>query len=122
LPKGLAGRFDGDEKVLRRLLRKYEKPLGRLDKTLGGALATTERKILYQFLKLRRKAGTAEGFRSGVLEKHERILLDALYPLRAPQERALCFLPCLASGGPGLLDELAKVADGSPPQHCVVDL
>jgi len=104
------------------LLKKYSKPLGRLDKTLSGALSTAERKILYQFSKLRRKVGVAEGFRSGILERHERILLEALYPLRAPQERALCFLPFLAAGGLGLLDELAKVADSSPPQHCVVVL
>ena len=122
LPRGLAARFDGDEKALRRLLKRYEKPLGRLDRTLIGALSTAERKMLYQFSKLRRKVGAAEGLRSGVLEKHERILLDALYPQRAPQERALCLLPFLASGGSGLLDELSKVADGSPPQHCVVVL
>jgi hypothetical protein len=76
--------------------------------------------MIYQFSKLRRKVGAAEGFRSGVLEKHERILLEALFPLRAPQERALCFLPFLASAGAGLLDELAKLAGESPAQHCVV--
>lgn len=122
LPRGLAARFDGDEKTLRRLLLKYSKPLERLDKTLSGALRTAERKMLYQFSKLRRKVGAAEGLRSGVLEKHERILLEALYPQRGPQERALCFLPFLASAGAGLLDELAKLADASPPQHHVLVL
>lgn len=122
LPRGLAARFDGDEKTLRRLLLKYGKPLGRLDKTLRGALETAERKMLYQFSKLRRKVGAAEGLRTGILEKHERILLDALYPQRGPQERALCFLPFLASAGTGLLDELGKRADASPAQHHVLNL
>src|SRR5580704_8447572 len=120
LPRGLAKRFDADEKALQRMLKKFEKPLGKLDKTLLGSLGTAERKMIYQFSKLRRKVGAAEGFRSGVLEKHERILLEALFPLRAPQERALCFLPFLASAGVGLLDELAKLAGESPAQHCVV--
>ncbi len=120
LPRGLAKRFDADEKALQRMLTKFEKPLGKLDKTLLGSLGTAERKMIYQFSKLRRKVGAAEGFRSGVLEKHERILLEALFPLRAPQERALCFLPFLASAGAGLLDELAKLAGESPAQHCVV--
>ncbi len=122
LPRGLAKRFDADEKALQRMLKKFEKPLGKLDKTLLGALSTAERKMIYQFSKLRRKVGAAEGFRTGVLEKHERILLETLFPQRAPQERALCFLPFLASAGAGLLDELAKLAGESPAQHCVVSL
>jgi bacillithiol synthase len=120
LPRGLAKRFDADEKALRRLLKKFEKPLGKLDKTLLGALSTADRKMIYQFSKLRRKVGAAEGFRTGVLERHERILLETLFPQRAPQERALCFLPFLASAGAELLDELAKLAGDSPAQHCVV--
>jgi bacillithiol synthase len=122
LPRGLAGRFDADEKALRRLLKKFERPLAKLDKTLLGALGTAERKMIYQFLKLRRKVGAAEGFRTGVLEKHERILLETLFPLRGPQERALCFLPFLASAGAELLDELMKLAGESPARHCVVSL
>ena len=103
-------------------MKKFEKPLGKLDKTLLGALGTAERKMIYQFLKLRRKVGAAEGFRTGVLERHERILLETLFPLRGPQERALCFLPFLASVGVELLDELMKLAGESPARHCVVAL
>ncbi len=122
LPRGLAARFDADEKSLRKLLGKYAAPVAKLDKTLAGALSTAERKMIYQFLKLRRKVGAAEGLRSGILEKHERMILEELYPLRAPQERALCFLPFLAAGGTELLDKLFLHAGGSPAQHCVVEL
>ena len=122
LPRGLAARFDRDEKALRRILAKLGEPVGKLDKTLSGSLSTAERKMMYQFLKLRRKVGAAEGVRSGILEKHERMILEELYPQRAPQERALCFLPFLAAGGKELIDALAVHGASAPPQHCVVEL
>jgi hypothetical protein len=78
--------------------------------------------MLYQFSKLRRKVGQAQGLRSGTIERHERMILDSLYPGREPQERELCFLPFLASYGPEILDTLAKYADGGPPQHRVIFL
>ena len=34
--------------------------------------------MLHQFAKLKGKAGRAENFRTGVLDRHERIILDAL--------------------------------------------
>jgi bacillithiol synthase len=110
LPRALAGRFAADEKALRRLLAAYRKPLTHLDKTLTGALDSTERKILHQFLKLKGKAGRAENFRTGILDRHERILVDALYPHRGLQERTLSALPALAAYGPELLDDLAGVS------------
>ena len=115
LPRALAGRFATDEKALRRLLAAYRKPLAHLDKTLAGALDSTERKILHQFLKLKGKAGRAENFRTGILDRHERILVDALYPHRGLQERTLSCLPALAAYGPELLDDLAGVSVISGP-------
>jgi bacillithiol synthase len=110
LPKALARRFERDEKALRRLLHAYEGPLERLDPTLLGVLQNSERKMLYQFGKLRGKAARAENFRTGVLDRHERILSDSLYPQRGLQERSLCPLPLLASYGLGLIDDLARVS------------
>jgi bacillithiol synthase len=108
VPRGLATRFARDEKLLRRVLESYRKPLGKLDKTLAGALDTAERKMLYQFTKLRGKTGNAENLRTGILDRHERQILSALYPHRGLQERSLCLLPFLASQGTELLDRLAK--------------
>ena len=108
LPRGLARRFDSGEKALRRLLKSYAKPLDRLDRTLSGARDTVERTILHQFLKLKAKAGRAEGLRNGVLDRHERLILDALYPNKGLQERSLCALPFFAAFGPGLLDDLSR--------------
>jgi bacillithiol biosynthesis cysteine-adding enzyme BshC len=110
LPRALAKRFEKDEKSLRKLLMAYHKPLERLDGTLTGALGLAERKILHQFLKLKSKAGRAENFRTGVLDRHERMLLDALYPHRGLQERTLSALPWLAAYGPEFLDELAELS------------
>jgi len=121
LTKGLARRFEQDEKTLQKALKGLEKPLGRLDKSLLGALATAERKMLYQFAKLRRKAGSTEGLRSGVLARQEQILLDSLFPQRALQERCLCLLPFIASFGTELLDELYKLT-ASPPEHHILYL
>jgi bacillithiol biosynthesis cysteine-adding enzyme BshC len=121
LPAGLVRQFDKSEKELAGLLNKLRAPLRKLDRTLEGALGTAERKMLYQFLKLRGKAGRAENLRTGVLDRQERTMLDALYPHHAPQERAHSLLPWLARYGPTLLDELAKRA-GSSAQHQVLHL
>ncbi|MFY9754097.1 MAG: bacillithiol biosynthesis cysteine-adding enzyme BshC [Candidatus Acidiferrales bacterium] len=115
LPRGLARRFETGEKALLRLLTGYSKPLLRLDKTLAGARDTAERKILHQFLKLKSRAGRAENFRSGVLDRHERLLLDALCPERDLQERSLSFLPFFAAYGPVLLDDLLRLCAAPAP-------
>jgi bacillithiol biosynthesis cysteine-adding enzyme BshC len=122
LPRALARRFELDEKSLRRILGALRKPLEKLDRSLLGSLEATEKKMLYQFLKLRSKAGRAENFRTGVLDRHERQLCEALYPHRALQERTLCALPFLAAYGPELLDTLARDINLAAPQHHVLSL
>ncbi len=128
LPSDLAGEFDTGERKLQDLLRSYGEPLARLDATLADALRSTEEKILHQFSQLKGKVGRALNFRSGVLDRHERILLDSLYPNGGLQERTLCALPMLAEYGMELLDiltGLASVTDatgGAPGAwtHCAV--
>ena len=122
LSRALVRRFETDEKALKKVMNFYRKKLEKLDHTLLGALDSTERKILYQFTKLKGKAGRAETFRTGVLGMHERLLLDALYPHHDLQERRLCALPFIAANGPQFFDELARAADLACPQHHVVFL
>lgn len=120
---GLSAQFDSGEESLRNLLRSYEDPLARLDSTLVDALHSLEEKVLHQFGQLKGKVGRAENFRSGVLDRHEKILLDSLYPDGGLQERTLCALPMLASYGPEFLDDLTRrssignPADGSSCAH-----
>jgi bacillithiol biosynthesis cysteine-adding enzyme BshC len=120
LPGDLLERFDGGEGKLRELLGGLREPLVHLDATLGGALETVENKMLYQYTKLREKAGRALGMRSGVLDRHEQMLTDLLYPHHGLQERTLCFLPLLASQGLPLLDALESCATPGTGQHQIV--
>ena len=118
LPRGLAAKFSRDEKGLKRILGSYRVPLGRMDKSLPAALDTVERKMLYQFEKLRGKAGRAENFRTGVLDRHEREILGALFPHHGLQERTLCLLPFLARHGTELLDRLSGEMSGEMNEPC----
>ena len=115
LSRALASQFNTGEKAIRRVLASLRKPLGKLDKTLLGSLSTAEKKILYQFLRLREKAGRAEGAREGILARHEQLLTDSLYPHHGLQERSLCFLPFLARHGEPLLDSLLQQSSLSTP-------
>jgi bacillithiol synthase len=110
LPDALVSRFGKSEEELTGLLKSYREPLGRLDSTLLDALDVAERKMLYQFSQLKAKVARAENFRSGVLDRHERILLDALYPNGDLQERTVSALPFIAAYGPAFLDDLARLA------------
>ena len=120
LPRALTRRFDAGEKALRRLLKSYRSPLEKLDTTLIDALDSAESKMLYQFLKLKGKAGRAESVRRGVLGRYEGLMLDALYPHKGLQERSLSPLPWIATYGPAFLDELSGVASVDAQQHRIV--
>ncbi|MFY9691046.1 MAG: bacillithiol biosynthesis cysteine-adding enzyme BshC [Candidatus Acidiferrales bacterium] len=122
LPDVLVARFDKGEEEIGALLKSYSEPLGRLDATLLDALEVAERKMLYQFSQLKAKVARAENFRSGVLDRHEKILLDALYPNGELQERTLSALPFIAAYGPAFLDDLvalASVAGAESARSCV---
>jgi len=110
LTKGLGKRFERGEKTLRGTLEKLREPVGKVDATLLGALENAQKKMLYQLGKLRARTARAEAFRAGVIDRHEKALLDALYPHRGLQERSLCLLPFFARHGSALLDELASRA------------
>jgi uncharacterized protein YllA (UPF0747 family) len=122
LPDVLVARFDKGEEEISALLKSYSEPLGRLDATLLDALEVAERKMLYQFSQLKAKVARAENFRSGVLDRHEKILLDALYPNGELQERTLSALPFIAAYGPAFFDDLAalaSVAGAESARSCV---
>jgi bacillithiol synthase len=122
LSRGLAARFTAEEKKLAKMLEAFRKPIAKLDSTLAGALDTAQRKMLYQFGKLRAKSGRAEGFRTGVLNKHEQSILSALYPQNGLQERSLNLLPFLARNGLDLLDAIEKKSGLDSAAHCIIGL
>ena len=122
LPRGLEARFGKDEKALRKLLSGYAKPLAALDKSLVGARDTAEKKMLYQFQKLRGKAGRARNDRTGVLDRHESEIVSALYPRHGLQERTLSVLPFLARYGTDLLERLESASQSACKGHRIVSL
>lgn len=122
LPKTLMRRFNAGEKSLQRLVEGLREPLAELDQTLLGALDTAAEKMLYQFNSLRGKAGRAEGFRTGVLDNHEREIVSLLLPNKSLQERSLSLLPFLANDDTGLLDQLARSIRIGAGDHGVVYL
>ena len=122
LPRTLTRRFDTGEKSLRKMLAELREQMTTLDPTLGGAMDTAESKMLFQFSKLKEKAGRALALRSSVLDAHERELLGQLYPQGGLQERSHCFLPMLAMQGMGLLDDLAHRIKLGGAQHQVLYL
>jgi bacillithiol biosynthesis cysteine-adding enzyme BshC len=121
LPKTLMRRFSAGEKTLQRVFGGLREPLAALDQTLVGALDNAAEKVLYQFNSLRGKAGRAEGFRTGVLETHEREISSLLLPNKDLQERSLSLLPFLAGEGE-LLDHLARNIKIGSGEHGLVYL
>jgi bacillithiol biosynthesis cysteine-adding enzyme BshC len=122
LPQELAERFAVGEKTLQELVEGLRDPLVRLDRTLTGALDTAAEKMLYQFNSLRSKAGRADGFRTGVLDAHEREIIGLLLPNGELQERSLSLLPFLAGNGSELLDHLGRHIKIGAGEHCILNL
>ena len=122
LPEGLSLRFAEGEKNLRDLFERLREPLAKLDQSLVGALDTKAKKMLYQFSSLRVKVGRAEGFRTGVLDTHEREITSLLLPNGKLQERTLSLLPFLATEGGELLDQLDRHIRIGTGDHCALYL
>jgi bacillithiol synthase len=121
LPLALASQFDAGEEELRRLIKGFEDPLAKLDATLVESLYGAQAKMLHQFTQLKGKVARAENFRSGVLDRHERILIDSLATNGELQERTLCLLPIVAAYGPSFLDQLTSLSS-VVTQHQIVRL
>ena len=110
VPAGLGKNFDKTLKESDRMLSRLKKQIVRLDPTLGGAVETAQRKIAFQFEKLKRKTGKAQALKIGLIAAHQEFLESLLYPHKMLQSRELCFLPFLASWGVGGFEELPRLA------------
>jgi bacillithiol biosynthesis cysteine-adding enzyme BshC len=110
VPAGLGKNFDKTLRETDRMLLRLKKRIVRLDPTLGGAVETAQKKIAFQFEKLKRKTGKAQALRTGLIAAHQEFLESLLYPHKMLQSRELCFLPFLASWGMGGFEELRSLA------------
>src|SRR5580658_89681 len=113
VPAGLGKNFDKTLKESDRMLSRLKKQIVRLDPTLGGAVETAQKKITFQFEKLKRKAGRAQALKAGLIAAHQESLESLLYPHKVLQSRELCFLPFLASWGIGGQKELESLSGSS---------
>jgi uncharacterized protein YllA (UPF0747 family) len=141
LPDVLCGEAALEEKIARKLVppdlraglenagADAERILGALgatlagfDPTLAAALATSRRKILYQFSKISRKAAR-EALRRDERTRRDAAWLSALvYPRQRLQERFYSILPFLARHGPAVIERLYDETRPDSADHRVVIL
>ncbi len=113
VPSALGKNFDKTLEESDRMLSLLKKQIVRLDPTLGGAVETAQKKMAFQFEKLKRKTGKAQALKTGLIAAHQEFLESLLYPHKMLQSRELCFLPFLASWGLGGLKELQSLSASS---------
>lgn len=110
LPPRLQRRLETTQAKVEKLISDAVDELQKLDPTLVGAAATSRRKMLYQFAKLRGKAARAQAARTEIIERHLDSLFHSLYPERALQERRVNFLSFVARHGRELAPRLFEQA------------
>jgi bacillithiol synthase len=121
VPKKLAREFDRRLNEIEKSVQKLEKAVGKVDPTLQDPITRVEKRIRYQLEKLRHKTGAAMDRHEQVIEKHEALLQNLLYPQKNLQSRDLCFLPFLGRWGSAGLSELQRHASAKKPgRHFIV--
>ena len=91
VPATLGKNFDKTVKESARMLAQLKKQIVRLDPTLSGAVDTAQKKIAFQLDKLKRKSGSAQAFKSGLLAAHQEFLESLLYPHKDSVARVVLF-------------------------------
>lgn len=122
LPPRLQRRLRMAEGKLEKLLAEAAREVKQLDPTLAGAAATSRRKMLYQFGKLRRQAARAQAQRTEIVDRHVGVLLNALYPARGLQERRMNFLSVVARQGESVVARLLEEVSLPCRDHQVIPL
>jgi bacillithiol synthase len=123
VPRKLGSEFDKFAAETEKKLAQLKLQISQLDPTLGGAVETARKKILFQLEKLKRKSGKAQALKEQLIDAHQEFLESLLYPHKALQSRELCFLPFLAHSGLTLFSELMTPSTADPgATHKVVQL
>ncbi len=120
LPEELASSLASGERRLHDTLADLRRHVGDFDPTLADAVATSARKISYQWDKVRRKAGRAAAARSETLARDFALLSGFIYPNKNLQERVYSGVSFLARFGPGLLDRLHQQISVDCGDHQVI--
>jgi uncharacterized protein YllA (UPF0747 family) len=93
-----------------------------VDTTLGGALDTSEQKVMHQLEALRTKFVNAEARRNETLERHLDAIGNSLFPEKKLQERVLNITSFLARYGLSIIARLEQVLDLDSREHQVIDI
>ena len=120
LPQELQTAFDGARTSLDKSFGPIRELLERLDKTLVDAANNAAAKMHHQLEGLQTRAARAEVRQSEVLERHARLLSQALYPGKTLQEREIAGIYFVARYGPEFLRQLHDVVSTDCLNHCVV--
>lgn len=121
LPAGLQEQFEQSSTVVVGTLAELRKALEKLDPTLSDAAERSQRKMLYQLDRLRKRAAAAELRRNSEIARHAEWLSANLYPGKDLQEREISGISFVARYGKSLLEDLINVAGGCP-DHQIVEI
>ena len=122
LPAELQSAFGNAESSLRHSFSAIRDALGRLDRTLVDAAENAAAKMQHQLEGLRTRAARAELRQAEVLRRHSEVLMNALYPRQALQERELAGIYFLARHGTELLPTLYNAIAMNCLDHQVISL
>ena len=96
--------------------------LNSADPTLLGALANSQRKMLYQIERLRTRFVNAETRRNQLMDRQLDAISNSLYPDKKLQERVLNVTLFLAQYGSGLIGRIEQQLDIDSTEHQIVEL
>ena len=103
-------------------LESLRPALTAVDSTLGGALDTSQQKVLHQMETLRTKFVNAEARRNDTLERQLETIGNSLFPEKKLQERVLNITSFLVRYGLSILPRLEQVLDLDSREHQVIDI
>jgi bacillithiol biosynthesis cysteine-adding enzyme BshC len=122
LPKDLQAAFESTKKSLDSHLSSVKEKLVKLDRTLVDAAETARSKIEYQLERLHSQAARAEALKSELVARHAEMLIHALYPDKALQERGVGAIYFLARYGSEFLHQLHDAIQPDCHDHQILEL
>jgi bacillithiol synthase len=122
LPGDLQSAFERANKSIADSFSALKESLAKLDPTLVDASGTGAAKVQYQLERLRERAMAAELRRSEVISRHADILIAALFPDDALQERGIAGIYFLARHGIELLQTIQESLRTDCHDHQILEL
>jgi bacillithiol biosynthesis cysteine-adding enzyme BshC len=121
LPPALTTQFESGSTAASDVVHLLTATLEKLDPTLVRSARRTERRILFELERLRRRAANAELRRNSEIATHAEWLIDNLFPHKQMQEREIAGLTFVARYGRELIERLIE-ACGNCRDHQLISL